>query len=242
VLEAFDLGQPREHPPLLVFRERRPVPAGLDGLAQPDALLMVRDVLDLVGDRSAVGLPETGQDVGQRLALNADAEDGRRNARLQLGRELRDEQLRLERRVAHRLRPERIEVGGEMPVGAVCLDQRRRCGHGAEQRMVDGLGRRCRSRLGGRSYRLLCRRGGSQWGRTFAVGPQRLQQARKAGQRLQQLGVAALEHRAPLGRNGLGVLEVLLEEATGVADVHPIDVVHAHQVLCISESPSRRVW
>ena len=55
-LEPLHLGEPREQRTLLVLAERRAVTAGLDRLAQPDALLVVGDVLDLVGDRPAVGL------------------------------------------------------------------------------------------------------------------------------------------------------------------------------------------
>ena len=46
--------------------------------------------------------------------------------------------------------------------------------------------------------------------------------------RRDQLGVAALEERAPLRRDRLGVLEVLVEQRTRVAGVQTVDVVHAH--------------
>ncbi len=45
-----------------------PIAARLDRLAQPHALLVVGQVLELVGDRAAVRLGERGQDVGERLA------------------------------------------------------------------------------------------------------------------------------------------------------------------------------
>ena len=134
LLEALDLGQPREQALLLVVGELRAVAAGLDRVAQPDPLLVVRDVLDLVRDRAAVDLLEPRQDVGERLARNLDAEQRRRDLRLQLGRERRLQHLRLERRVADRLGAERVEAGGEMAVRAVRLHERHRRGDAAEQR------------------------------------------------------------------------------------------------------------
>ena len=41
----------------------------------------------------------------------------------------------------------------------------------------------------------------------------------------------ALEERAPLRRDGLRVLEVLLEQELGVARVQAVDVGHAHVLL-----------
>ena len=90
VLEAFDLGQPLEQETSFVGGERLPVAAGLDRLPEPDSLLVVRDVLDLVGDRPAVDLAQLRQDVGEGLALDADAKHGSRNLLLELGRQLRD--------------------------------------------------------------------------------------------------------------------------------------------------------
>ena len=55
-LEALDLGQALEQPALVVRAERLVVAARLDHRPQPDALLVVGDVLDLVGDRAAVDL------------------------------------------------------------------------------------------------------------------------------------------------------------------------------------------
>ena len=56
VLEALDLGEPPEQPFLLLGAQRAVVPAGLDRLAQPDALFVVGDVLDLVRARPGVRL------------------------------------------------------------------------------------------------------------------------------------------------------------------------------------------
>jgi hypothetical protein len=54
-------GEALEQAALLLGVERLPVGARLDGLTKPDALLVVGDVLDLVGDRAAVGLRRWGR-------------------------------------------------------------------------------------------------------------------------------------------------------------------------------------
>ena len=54
LLHPLDLAEPREQRDALVVGERPAVAARLDRLAQPDALLVIGDVLDLVGDRAAV--------------------------------------------------------------------------------------------------------------------------------------------------------------------------------------------
>ena len=104
-LEAADAHQAREQLAALLGRERRAEAAGLDRAPQPDALLVVGDVLDLVRDRAAVGLAELRQDVCERLAREVDAEVAGRDPRLQLGRQLRLETARLERRVADGVDP-----------------------------------------------------------------------------------------------------------------------------------------
>ena len=65
-LERVDLRQPPQQLALLLVRQRRAERAGLDLLAQPHALAVRGDVLDLVGDRAAVGLAQVRQRVGQR--------------------------------------------------------------------------------------------------------------------------------------------------------------------------------
>ena len=95
-LHALDLAEPPEEPLLLVGAERRAVAARFDRLPQPDALLMVGEVLELVRDRPAIGLGEAGQHVGERAAGDGDAQDGGGDARLELGRQLRLEAQRLE--------------------------------------------------------------------------------------------------------------------------------------------------
>ena len=135
-LHALDLAEAPEEPLLLVGAERRAVAARLDRLPQPDALLVVGEVLDLVGDRPAVGLGEPRQHVGERLAGDGDAQDGGGDARLQLGRQLRLEAQRLERGIADRLGAERVEPRREVAVGAVRLDERHRGGDAAEELRV----------------------------------------------------------------------------------------------------------
>ena len=156
-LHPLDLAEARVEPALLVRAERRPEAPRLDRLAQPDALLVVADVLHLVAKRPAVGLREPRQRLGKRLALDVDPQDGGRDPRLQLGRQLRLEPKRVECRVADRLRAERVEARGEVAVHPVGLDERHRGRDAAEQLGVDrrhrrGLGdrrlRRTRRRLG----------------------------------------------------------------------------------------------
>src|SRR5262249_59196446 len=113
VLEALDLGETREQPLLLVGAQRAVVAAGLDRLPQPDALLVVGDVLDLVRAGSGVRLLQLRQHVAERLARRVDAQDARRDAALELRRQLRRHPLRLEGRIADRLAAERVEVRSE---------------------------------------------------------------------------------------------------------------------------------
>ena len=90
-LQPLDLAQPAEQPDALVARERAAVAARLDRLPQPDALFVVGEVLDLVRDRPRVRREEPRQRIGERLSLDVEAEERRRDACLQLGRELRDQ-------------------------------------------------------------------------------------------------------------------------------------------------------
>src|SRR3712207_2412757 len=81
-----------------LFRSRLAERPGLDVLAQPDALAVRGDVLDLVGDRPAVRLAQVRQRVGQRRARDVDAQDLRGDLRHQLRRQA--DLLRVERGVA----------------------------------------------------------------------------------------------------------------------------------------------
>ena len=85
--------------------------------------------------------------VGQRGAGHADAQDPRRDLRHHLGREA--ERLRIERGVALGLGLERVELGGQVAVHAVRLDQRHRGLDGLQQRLVGRAGRRRGGRGGG---------------------------------------------------------------------------------------------
>ena len=140
-LELEHLGEPREQGALLVRVERRAVGAGLDHLPQPHALLVRGEVLDLIGDRAAVGLAHPRQRLEQRLALDPDAQDRGRDLRHQLRGQV--EVLGLDRGVALRLLAERVEARRQVPVRAVGLEQRGRGLHRLEQL---GVGRRARSR------------------------------------------------------------------------------------------------
>ena len=102
------------------------VAARLDHRPQPDALLVVGDVLDLVGARPAVDLAQLRQDLGQRLAGNVHAEDVGRDQGLQLGRQLGLAALGVERGVADRLAAERVEPRCEVSMRAVGGDERHR--------------------------------------------------------------------------------------------------------------------
>ena len=57
---------------------------------------------------------------------------------------------------------------------------------------------------------------------------ERLEQAEQARVGGDQLAVAALEQLAPLGRDGIGILQIVLEQKPGIARVQPVDVVCAH--------------
>ena len=93
---------------------------------------MIGDVLDLVRNRSGVGLAEIRQRVRQRLARHVHAQDGRGDPRLQLRRQLRDQALGFERGIPGRLGSERVEMRGQMAVHAVGLDERHRRRDAAE--------------------------------------------------------------------------------------------------------------
>ena len=99
-------------------------------------------MLELVGDRAAVGLPHPRQHLEQGLAGDPDAQDRGRDARHQLRGQV--EVLGLDRRVALRLAAERVEPRRQVAVGAVGLEQRGRRLHALQQLLV-GLGRRRRS-------------------------------------------------------------------------------------------------
>ena len=86
-LERVDLDQALQQRVLLVGGQRLAELARLDLLAQPHALAVAGDVLDLVGDRAAVGLAQVRQRVGQRRARHVHAQDLGRDPGHDLGRQ-----------------------------------------------------------------------------------------------------------------------------------------------------------
>ena len=206
-LELEDVDQPVQQAVFLVVGERLAVGAGLDHFPQPDPLLVRGEVLDLVADRAAVGGPHPRQRLEQRFARDADAEDRGRDLRHQLRRQV--DVLRLQRRVALRLGAERVEVGGEVAVGAVGLEQRGRRLHRLQQLFVGGAGGRGFGARGAAAERR--RRGGGGVGRGDAggvdaeVGGDRLVEAVLALQQLLEPAqegarLGALDHPVVVGR------------------------------------------
>ena len=106
-LQRVDLDEALEQRAPLVVGQLVAEGARLDVLAQPHALAVRGDVLDLVGDRAAVGLAQVRQRVGQRGARHVHLEELRRDPRLQLGRQA--ERLGVEPGVALGLGAERVQ-------------------------------------------------------------------------------------------------------------------------------------
>ena len=152
-LETFDLREPEQQLAALVSGKRCPMLAQFRGAAQPDTLLVARDVLDLVGHGLAVGGAKMRERLGKRLARNRDSQYVGRDARLQLGRERRRQAFGLERGVAERLRAKWIEPSREVTVHSVSLDERHRSGDRGKQVVV-------RHRSGRIGVRGRCRREG----------------------------------------------------------------------------------
>ena len=140
-LERIHLHEALEQLLLLICAEWPAEGARLDVLAQPHALAVGGDVLYLVRDRPAIGLAQVRQRLGERVAGNVHAQDLGRDLRHQLGRE--SERLWVQRGVALGLGAERVQAGGEMAVGAKCLQQRR----GGLHRLQQLLHARRRGRL-----------------------------------------------------------------------------------------------
>ena len=106
---------------------------------------------------------------------------------------------------------------------AVRLDERHGRGDAAEQLGVGGT--RLRDRRRDR------RSGAAAAAWPFPAGRPPaglLEQAGDPGMGRDEVGIAALEERAPLRRHRLGVLEVLVEQGARVAGVQAVDVVRAH--------------
>ena len=193
-LHPLDLGQPPEQRAPLVLFERRAEPARLDRRPKPHALLVPRDVLDLVGHRPAIRLAEKREGIGQRLAGDMDAQDPCGHLGLELGSEPGLEAFGLERGISGRLAAERVEARGQVAVHAMRLDER----HRGRDRTEELLRRRVR--LGGR-------------GSVAAVRGARVELADPLDDRarLELLG-GVLEERAPSRVDRLGRSQVLLEQ------------------------------
>ena len=159
-VEGIDVNQLVEQLLAALGSHRTSVPSGLDFLAQPVPLVAVGDVLDLVGDRAAVGRAKLREDIGEGLALQKD----RQHSGGHPGHHCRcqAEELGVERGPALGLRAERVELGGKVSMGAVVTDLGHREGDRVKQLVIgdtrgrDGGGREHREcRLGAG-----CARGG----------------------------------------------------------------------------------
>ncbi len=129
-LQPLHPRQPLEQRPPLVRAHLRPMRPRLDRLPQPDALVVAGDVLDLVGNRAAVGRPQERERLGQGPARHADPQQVRRDPGHGVIGEA--QRLGIQRRVAHRLAAQRVEPGRQMPEGPIRPDQRHAGGHGAQ--------------------------------------------------------------------------------------------------------------
>ncbi len=216
-LEGLDLRESEEESPLLFGRERLAEATRLDRPPQPHALRVVRDVLDLVRDRPHVDLLQPGQGVEQRLAFAREPQEPRGNLLLDLGRQRWIQTLGLERGIARRLGAERIEASREVTVHADRLHERHCRRDGGEQVEVGAFGG-CR-RLRRRRFHRRSRRRNGRRRAVSAVGRADVDDPGEPGQRREDCIVGALEELAPRGIDGLGILEVLLEEGADVAGV-----------------------
>ena len=216
-LEALDLREPAQQVPALLGIELDAEPAGLDGLAQPDALRVVGDVLDLVRDRPRVDVAQARQCLEQVCAGDRQTQQARGNALLQLVRQGRLEPRLVEGGVTHRLGSERIEVRVQVAVHAIRLHEGHRRSDATEELVVRVHGRRALDgRLGRRRLDGLWRRGRGSV--PASVGAS-VDETLEAGKRGQDALVAALEDLAPRRIHRVGVVEVLLEELPDVSGV-----------------------
>ncbi len=121
-LQRVDLDEPLEQRLLLVAGQRLAEAAGLDLLAQPDALAVGGDVLDLIGDRAAIGLAQVRQRVGEGCPGDPHAQDPGGDLSHQRGGE--SQRVGVQRGVALGFDAQRVQAGGEVAVGAKRLEQR----------------------------------------------------------------------------------------------------------------------
>ena len=215
-LEPFHFGQLLEKRLALVGRERLAVGPRLDRIAQPKTLLVARDVLDLVGERPAVGLAQLRKRLDQGLRRDVEAQESCRDPCLELGSQLRLEPVGVEGRISRRLGSERVDVRGEMAVRPVRLHEGHGGCHGTQKLVVH---RRVGARLldGGR--------------RLGAVAVPVLGQPAKAlgvRQALEdELGIG-FEEGSPLRVDGVGRGEVIGQQLLDEAAVEVVYLVAVH--------------
>ena len=133
LLEPLHLRQAPEEADAPLGLEVDAKAARLDRLAEPDALGVVGDVLDLVRTRARVDLAEARERLEQRVARHGEPEQARGYPGLDIGGQRRNEAGLVQRGVAHRLRAERIEPRREVAVHPVGLDERHRGSDRAQQ-------------------------------------------------------------------------------------------------------------
>jgi hypothetical protein len=113
----------------------------------------------------------------------------------------------------------------EVTVHAVGLDERHGGRDGSEELVGDRLGR------GGSSPGGSGLRRGLRFRHLGGVPvSERFEEARQTGMSGHDVALAALEQSAPLARDRVRVLEVLLEEISGETRIQPVDV--GHYCLC----------
>ena len=213
---------------------RLAVAARLDRLAQPDALLVVGDVLDLVGDRAAVDLAQPRVRVGERLrrrrraaeAVPGCAPSARASASGSAAR------ARVPGRPAARSRAGRVRAA-RWPCVRYALTSDIAAATPPSSSLVRR--RRLAARERGRS-RQPAREPPPADARSWPSPWKQLEQPRQAGlQREQRFGLA-LEERPPLGRHRARIVEVLLEEQRRVARVQSVDLRPGHPTPCCSRA------
>ena len=212
-LEPLDLGEPPEQAPLLVGGEPEPVRTRLDRLAEPDALLVVRDVLDLVRHRPAVRLAQMRQRLRERIAGNGDPQNARRDLCLELGCERRMEVLGHEPGIADGIGAKRVESRGEVTVHPMRLDQSHRRGDAAQQIL--------RNRVG------------------LDNDGSRTVSARRVGVELTNTAYGRVviddtvrrlfEDFPPCGIDRVGRFQVLVEEISNIAEIQAVDMAFWHR-------------
>ena len=202
-------------------------PAGLDGLPQPHALGVVGDVLDLVRDRARVDLAQARQGLEQRLAGNAEPEQPCRDARLQLvgvsGGWSRDSS-----RAGSPIGSE--PSGSRRAFRCPCVRYAFTSDIAAATPPRSSLVRSGGAAAGASAVREAPARQRGRAARPSRDEPRRRRRRRRralvaldetleARKRASHALVAPLEQLPPRGIDGLGVVEVLLEELADVSGV-----------------------